>query len=83
VGRELVPVVPPAARQFKSDAKVARKLMYEYEVVLVDVGRFDRNLELADSYKADLKKNGIPSSPSSGPAARSSPTRNQCAGGPG
>lgn len=45
---------------FEGDADVGRKLRYEYEVVLVDIGRFDRHMELAAKYGADLKKNGVP-----------------------
>lgn len=43
----------------KSD-EIARKVLYEYEVVLVDVGRMDRNLELAAKYEADINKQGLP-----------------------
>lgn len=32
----------------------------EYEVVLVDVGRFDKNVELAEKLGAQLKGNGVP-----------------------
>lgn len=38
----------------KKDSGLARKLMYEYEVVRVDVGRFDRNTELAKSLGVEL-----------------------------
>jgi len=44
----------------ESDAGVAKKLLYEYEVVRVDVGQFDKNMELAQSLGADFKKTGIP-----------------------
>lgn len=44
----------------KSDNEIARKLMYEYVVVLVDVGHMDKNQELAKRYEADLEKNGVP-----------------------
>jgi len=47
-------------RTFKSDAAVAKELRYEYELVLVDVGRFDRNMALAEKYGADLKQHGLP-----------------------
>ena len=43
-----------------SDAKIRRKLLYEYEVVRVDVGRFDRNVDLAEELGADFKGNGVP-----------------------
>ena len=45
---------------FKENRTVARKLLYEYDLVLVDVGRFDKNIDLADKYGADLKGNGLP-----------------------
>ncbi len=44
----------------KEDKKLSRELLYEYEVVLVDVGRFDKHQDLAAKYGADLKKNGVP-----------------------
>jgi thiol-disulfide isomerase/thioredoxin len=46
---------------FETDPKVRRTVLYEYEVVRVDVGRFDRNLELAASYGVDFTRGiGIP-----------------------
>lgn len=50
---------------FKTDKTVAHELQYEYKLVLVDVcgpnGKgIGHNLDLAQSYGADLKKNGIP-----------------------
>jgi thiol-disulfide isomerase/thioredoxin len=44
---------------FKNDKAIARELMYEYVVVNVDIGRFNKNLELAEKYRADLKS-GVP-----------------------
>ncbi|MSR64129.1 MAG: DUF255 domain-containing protein [Planctomycetes bacterium] len=44
----------------ESDAGVAKKLLYEYDVVRVDVGRFDKNMELAQSLGADFTQTGIP-----------------------
>jgi thiol-disulfide isomerase/thioredoxin len=46
--------------KFASDRAIARELMYEYDLVLVDVGRFDKNLDLASGLGADLKANGLP-----------------------
>ena len=43
--------------RFESDSKLARKLLYEYDVVHIDS---NSNKELAESYGADLKKNGVP-----------------------
>jgi thiol:disulfide interchange protein len=45
---------------FESDEAVKRKLLYEYDVVLIDIGRFDKNLELATRFNADFKSNGVP-----------------------
>jgi thiol:disulfide interchange protein len=42
------------------DRDLSRKLLYDYEVVLVPVGRFDRNLDIAAAYQADFKSNGVP-----------------------
>ncbi len=44
----------------KSDASLARELLYEYEVVLIDVGQFNKHQDLATKYGVDLKKNGVP-----------------------
>ena len=45
---------------FNENPEVARKLLYEYDVVLVDIGKWDKNLELAEKYGADFKNNGVP-----------------------
>ena len=42
------------------DRAISRKLLHDYEVVLVPVGQFDRNLDIAASYEADFKSNGVP-----------------------
>lgn len=44
---------------FKNDRAIARELMYEYVVVNVDIGRFDKNLNLMEKYGADTKA-GVP-----------------------
>jgi thiol-disulfide isomerase/thioredoxin len=44
----------------KSNTDVSRELLYEYDVVLVDIGRFDKNLDVAAKYDADFKSNGVP-----------------------
>lgn len=46
--------------KFASDKKLARELMYEYDVVLIDIGKWDKNMDLATSYGADLKGTGVP-----------------------
>ncbi|MDA1106678.1 MAG: DUF6370 family protein [Planctomycetota bacterium] len=45
---------------FRQDAAIAQELRNEYEVVSVDVGRFDKASELATKYGAALSKEGIP-----------------------
>lgn len=47
------------AGTMKSDKDVARELMYEYEVVKIDVGRFDKHLDLVKKYGANFDA-GIP-----------------------
>ncbi len=44
---------------FKNDKAIARELLYEYVVVNVDIGRFNKNLDLVEKYKADIKS-GVP-----------------------
>ncbi len=39
----------------KSDPKIAREMLYEYELVKVDVGRFDKHLDVAKTYGANFK----------------------------
>ncbi len=43
-----------------TDREVRTKLLYEYEVVLMDIGHMDRNTDLAEEYGADLRGNGVP-----------------------
>jgi thiol-disulfide isomerase/thioredoxin len=45
---------------FAKDKDIARKLQYEYDVVKVDVGNFDKHMDLAASFGADFKGTGIP-----------------------
>ncbi len=45
---------------FKKDKEVRRKLMYEYDVVLIDIGSWDKNFDLAEKYGADLEAHGVP-----------------------
>jgi thiol-disulfide isomerase/thioredoxin len=44
----------------RGDKDLAKELLYEYEIVRVDVGQWDKNMELAASYGAGLKESGIP-----------------------
>lgn len=43
---------------FETDSAVRKELLYEYDLVLVDVGQFDKNAELRTKYQAEIK--GIP-----------------------
>lgn len=45
---------------FKSDKDIAKTLLYEYQLVLVDVGRRDKNTDILKTYEVDLKKSGVP-----------------------
>lgn len=44
----------------EKDKDLSRELLYEYEVVRVDVGRFDKHMDIAGKYGATLKESGIP-----------------------
>lgn len=43
------------AATMKTDGETRRKLMYEYDVVHIDVGRFDKNIDLARELGAEFK----------------------------
>ncbi|MHC4947528.1 MAG: thioredoxin family protein [Planctomycetota bacterium] len=45
---------------FAKNAEVRRKLQYEYDVVLVDIGRWDKSMDLVRKYGADIEKGGVP-----------------------
>ncbi len=45
---------------FQTDARIRRNLLYEYDLVLIDIGKWDKNMELAAEYGADLKGTGVP-----------------------
>lgn len=45
---------------FTTNKDVARLLQYEYQLVLVDVGRFDKHMDIAKGYGVDLKQAGVP-----------------------
>jgi thiol-disulfide isomerase/thioredoxin len=45
---------------YRSDKDIAHELLYEYEPVFVDIGRFDKQLELGAKYQADIKAHGVP-----------------------
>jgi thiol-disulfide isomerase/thioredoxin len=47
-------------KQFKTDKELAKILSYEYDLVLVDIGRREKNIDVAARYGADVIKNGIP-----------------------
>lgn len=44
----------------RSDKALAKEMLYEYDLVLVDIGKWDKNMELAQEYGADLKGTGVP-----------------------
>lgn len=44
----------------KSDKDLAREVLYEYEVVHVDIGKWDKHLALVEKYGADIKEHGVP-----------------------
>ena len=46
--------------RMKSDPTLSRKLLYEYEIVHVDIGRFDKNMDLAEKLGATLRDSGVP-----------------------
>lgn len=45
---------------FKENKDVARLLKSEYQLVPVDVGRFDKNTDIVSGYGLELKKTGVP-----------------------
>lgn len=44
----------------RADKDLRRKLLYEYDLVHIDIGSFDKNIDLASSLGADIKANGVP-----------------------
>lgn len=44
---------------FKTDKDIAHTLLYDYQLVMVDIGRFDKNTDIAREYGADIKA-GVP-----------------------
>lgn len=47
------------AATMKDDKAIAKEVLYEYEVVKIDVGRFDKHVDLAKKYGAAIE-GGIP-----------------------
>lgn len=47
------------AATMKEDKAIAKEVLYEYEVVKIDVGRFDKHVDLAQKYGAAID-GGIP-----------------------
>lgn len=45
---------------FGSNAQIKKELMYEYDIVYIDMGRFDKHVDLAEGYGANLKEHGLP-----------------------
>ncbi len=44
----------------KKDRTISKELMYEYDVVLIDIGQFDKHMDLAEKSGAKLKDAGVP-----------------------
>jgi thiol:disulfide interchange protein len=44
----------------EKNADIARQLAREYQVVRIDVGRFDKQMDIAEKYELDLRKAGVP-----------------------
>ena len=44
----------------RADKDIAHELLYEYETVKIDIGQWDKHLDLAAKYEADFKKHGVP-----------------------
>lgn len=45
---------------YETNGEVRKELLYEYDVVLIDIGKWDKNMDLATGYGADLKGKGVP-----------------------
>ncbi len=45
---------------FHTNKKIAGLLEKKFIVVHVDIGKFDKNLDIAETYHAELKKMGVP-----------------------
>jgi thiol:disulfide interchange protein len=45
---------------YNSDREIGRKLQYEYDLVLVDIGQWDKNLDLVEKYGAEIEGQGVP-----------------------
>lgn len=45
---------------YRSDKEIAHALLFEYETVYVDIGKWDKHLDLAAKFNADFKAHGVP-----------------------
>jgi thiol:disulfide interchange protein len=45
---------------FAANADIKRKLLYEYDIVLIDIGRWNKHMDVAARYGADLRRAGVP-----------------------
>jgi hypothetical protein len=45
---------------YRSDKDIAHELLYEYEPVYVDIGQWDKHLDLGAKYQAQIKAHGVP-----------------------
>jgi thiol-disulfide isomerase/thioredoxin len=44
----------------REDSSLRRKMLYEYDIVHIDIGKWDKHLDLAEQYGADFKSHGVP-----------------------
>ena len=45
---------------FSKDAAIRKILLYDYEVVWIDIGRSDKHMDIVQRYGAEIKKEGVP-----------------------
>ena len=44
----------------RADKDIAHELQYEYETVAIDIGQWNKHLDLTAKYEADIKAHGVP-----------------------
>jgi thiol-disulfide isomerase/thioredoxin len=44
----------------RADKEIARELLYEYEPIVIDIGQWNKHLDLGAKYDADIKAHGVP-----------------------
>jgi len=45
---------------FSKNREIARTLLYEYQLVRVDIGRWNKHMDIAKGYGADIESKGVP-----------------------